>query len=72
MARHEMTLRVFRILHYLETSRAGLRVGEIHHRLKDDGFEVDKRTVHRDLELLQGAHIPLESEGNGPENGSLC
>lgn len=68
MARHEMTLRVFRILHYLETSRAGLRVGEIHERLGHDGFEVDKRTVHRDLELLQGAHIPLETEGSGPES----
>lgn len=68
MARHEMTLRIFRILHYLETSRAGLRVGEIHDRLKHDGFEVDKRTVHRDLELLQGAHIPLETEGSGPES----
>lgn len=68
MARHEMTLRVFRILHYLETSRVGLRVGEIHERLRDDGFEMDKRTVHRDLELLQQAHIPIENEGNGPES----
>lgn len=68
MARHEMTLRVFRILHYLETSRMGLRVGQIHERLRDDGFEIDKRTVHRDLELLQQAHIPLESEGSGPES----
>jgi len=68
MARHEMTLRVFRILHYLETARTGLRVGEIHDRLGHDGFEVDKRTVHRDLELLQQAMIPLESDGNGPES----
>jgi predicted DNA-binding transcriptional regulator YafY len=68
MARHEMTLRVFRILHYLETSRLGLRVGEIHERLHHDGFDIDKRTVHRDLELLQQAHIPLESEGTGPES----
>ncbi len=68
MARHEMTLRIFRILHYLETSRLGLRVGEIHERLRDDGFDVDKRTVHRDLELLQGAHIPLETQGSGPES----
>lgn len=68
MARHEMTLRIFRILHYLETSRLGLRVGEIHQRLKDDGYEIDKRTVHRDLDLLQQAHIPLESDGNGPES----
>ena len=68
MARHEMTLRIFRILHYLETTRVGLRVGEIHSRLKEDGFDVDKRTVHRDLDLLQQAHIPLESEGSGPES----
>jgi len=63
-----MTLRVFRILHYLETSRQGLRVGEIHQRLHHDGFDIDKRTVHRDLELLQQAHIPLDSEGTGPES----
>jgi predicted DNA-binding transcriptional regulator YafY len=68
MARHEMTLRVFRILHYLETSRTGLRVGEIHQKLIDDDFDVTTRTVHRDLELLQAAHVPLESEGNGPES----
>lgn len=68
MARHDMTLRIFRILHYLETSRTGLRVGEIHERLEQDDFAVDKRTVHRDLELLQSAFIPLENEGSGPES----
>ncbi len=68
MARHEMTLRVFKILHYLETSRLGLRVGEIHERLKQDQFEVDKRTIYRDLELLQQAYIPLQNEGQGPDS----
>jgi predicted DNA-binding transcriptional regulator YafY len=68
MARHDTTLRVFRVLHYLETSRVGLRVGEIHDRLKNEGFDVHKRTVHRDLELLQAAHVPVESEGNGAES----
>lgn len=63
-----MTLRIFRILHYLETSKVGLRVGEIHERLQHDSFDVDKRTVHRDLELLQQAQIPLVSEGSGPES----
>ena len=61
MARHEMTLRIFRILHYLELNKQGLTVGEIHQRLEHDGFEVDKRTVHRDIELLQQAHIPLSN-----------
>ncbi len=68
MARHEMTLRIFRILHYLETVKIGLRVSEIHKRLEDDGFTVDVRTVHRDIELLQQAHIPLDTEGKGPES----
>lgn len=63
-----MTLRIFRILHYLETSRMGLQVGEIHQKLKDDGFEVDKRTVHRDLDLLEQAHIPLEKDGQPPDS----
>lgn len=63
-----MTLRIFRILHYLETSRLGLQVGEIHQRLADDGFEVDKRTVHRDLDLLEAAHVPLEKTGQPPES----
>ncbi len=68
MARHEMTLRVFRILHYLEVSRYGLKVSEIHTRLDEDGFKVDIRTVYRDIELLQKVHIPLESEGSGDES----
>lgn len=68
MARHEMTLRIFRILHYLETTRQGLMVSEIHQRLNDDGFSVDKRTVHRDIELLEQAHIPLDKEGSPPES----
>lgn len=68
MARHDSTLRIFRIMHYLETVKPGLKVSEIHERLKQDGFEVDIRTVHRDIELLQHAHIPLDTEGKGPES----
>ncbi len=68
MARHEMTLRIFRILHYLETVKNGLRISEIHKRLEEDGFGIDVRTVHRDIELLQQAHIPLDTEGRGPES----
>lgn len=43
-------------------------VSEIHQRLNDDGFAVDKRTVHRDIELLEQAHIPLDKEGSPPES----
>lgn len=68
MARHQLTLRIFRILHYLETTRSGLRVGEIHDRLKDEGFDVHKRTVHRDLEALQEAHFSLVTEGRGNDS----
>lgn len=46
----------------------GLMVSEIHERLNDDGFQVDKRTVHRDIELLEMAHIPLEKDGQPPES----
>lgn len=55
-------------MHYFETVRAGLKVSEIHQRLKHDHFDVDIRTVHRDIELLQQAHLPLTSEGSGPES----
>lgn len=68
MARHEMTLRIFRVIHYLETSRLGLRVSDIHQRLEHDGFNVDVRTVHRDLDLLVQAHIPVQTEGSGAES----
>ena len=68
MARHETTLRIFRIMHYLETVKIGLKVSEIHQRLSDDGFDIDIRTVHRDIDLLQQAHIPLDTEGRGPES----
>lgn len=68
MARHQLTLRIFRILHYLETTRSGLRVGEIHDRLKNEGFDVHKRTVHRDLEALQEAHFSLITEGTGNDS----
>ncbi len=43
-------------------------VSEIHQKLNDDGFRVDKRTVHRDIDLLEQAHIPLEKEGHPPES----
>lgn len=68
MARHETALRLFRVIHYLETSRQGLRVSEIRQRLRDDEIHVDVRTVHRDVELLQQAHFPLVSEGSGSES----
>lgn len=45
-----------------------MMVSEIHQRLNDDGFQVDKRTVHRDLELLEQAHVPLDKEGRPPES----
>lgn len=68
MARHEMTLRIFRVIHYLEINRNGLRVSEIHQRLQNDGFNVDVRTVHRDMDLLQQAHIPVQTQGSGAES----
>jgi predicted DNA-binding transcriptional regulator YafY len=68
MARHESLLRLFRILHYLETHPGGLKVSEIHSRLEHDEMEVTPRTVHRDIDALLQCHLPLSSDGNGPES----
>lgn len=66
MARNETTLRLFRVLHYLETSRKGLQVKDIVQRLENDGYRVDRKTVHRDLGVLEELHFPLVKQGKGP------
>lgn len=62
MARNNSILRLHRVLHYLETTSQPLGVGEIVRRLRDDGFRVSRKTVYRDLDLLEQIHVPLRNE----------
>jgi predicted DNA-binding transcriptional regulator YafY len=61
MARNENLLRALKVLHYLETSRAGLTFNDIRERLQDDGFECVEKTIRRDMKLLENAGL-LELE----------
>ncbi len=52
--------RIYRILNILEGAPHGLSVSDLHLRLEERGLEVHKRTIYRDVELLQSAGFPLE------------
>lgn len=68
MARNDQVSRILKVMHYLEIHPQGLTTAQIHNKLKSDGFEVDRRTVPRDLDALQKANIPLVSEEGGQQH----
>jgi predicted DNA-binding transcriptional regulator YafY len=51
--------------------RRGLSPREITEKLKDRGYEVTKRTIHRDLEGLQAAGIPVSESGSKSDDGGV-
>jgi predicted DNA-binding transcriptional regulator YafY len=61
--RNGQVARIYHILSLLENNRRGLTAEEIKHEVERSGFNVEKRTIYRDLEALSAAGIPLrESE----------
>lgn len=51
--------------------RRGLSPREITDKLKDRGYDVTKRTIHRDLEGLQSAGVPVSESGSLSEDGGV-
>lgn len=49
----------------------GLSPGEITEQLSDRGYSVTKRTIHRDIEGLLAAGIPLTESGSKSEQGGV-
>jgi len=50
--RNMQVARIFQVLAILQSSRNGKSVTEIEAALIDRGFEVQKRTVYRDIDAL--------------------
>ena len=59
--RNSQVARIYRIMQLIEGSRFGLTVAEITEMMLERGYDVQKRTVYRDLEALQAAGFPLEN-----------
>ena len=70
MPRHSQLVRVYRIIELLEANPHGLSVTDLRARLEERNFEVEQRTVYRDIELLKTAGFPLEQKGLNDDNGS--
>ena len=65
--RNSQVARVIKIARWLENSKGGLTVVEIHKRLVQDFGEVSIRTIYRDLDAIDMAGIPLvqDSDADG-------
>lgn len=66
--RNSQVARIYAILTILEGTPQGLTVPEIEARLKSRGHEAGRRTIYRDIELLEASGFPIrqhtdESEG---------
>src|SRR5690606_5456119 len=59
VARNDQISRIYKILQILEDSSRGYSVDQLSEKLDSYGVQVSKRTVYRDLELLQKAGFPL-------------
>ncbi|MEK6707099.1 MAG: WYL domain-containing protein [Bdellovibrionota bacterium] len=68
--RYAQLSRVLTILARLEGAPHGLTVSEMHDRLADEGFKVDKRTVYRDLQALESLAFLYPDESPGDEGGA--
>ena len=62
--RNSQVARIYRIMQLIEGSRFGLTVSDITNMMLERGYDIQKRTVYRDLEALQAAGFPLESKGD--------
>ena len=60
--RNMQVARIFQVLAILQSSRNGKSVTEIEAALIDRGFEVQKRTVYRDIDALETAGFPINRD----------
>ena len=68
--RNTQISRIYKILTILEGAPHGLTVSDLSNRLADRGFEVNVRTVYRDLDALRKAGFPLDEKGKSDDNGT--
>ncbi len=69
--RNMQVARIFQVLAILQSSRKGRTVAEIESALIDRGFEVQKRTVYRDIEALETAGFPVVRDDGSPQRVRL-
>ena len=62
-ARNQQVSRIYKILKFLELSPQGLTIQQIYDKIKND-FEVEKRTVYRDIEAIEKAGFPLSQDAD--------
>ena len=68
--RNSQFARIHKILTLLEQNSYGLAATDIYNKLVDRGFDVNKRTVYRDLDALKQAGFPLEEKGKTDDQGT--
>lgn len=62
--RNNQMARIIRVITWIESSRLGLSVRDIHDRLNESGEKVSIRTIYRDLEAINLAGLPVLEEPN--------
>ena len=67
--RNAKTVRIYRIISILEGAPHGLTATQILSRINDQGYEINKKTVYRDLEGLKAMGVPLIEKGRDDDNG---
>ncbi len=67
--RNAQVSRIYLLLNILEGAPQGLSVSELNDRLKDPGYDVQNRTVYRDLNLLRQSGFPLDEKGKNEQQG---
>jgi predicted DNA-binding transcriptional regulator YafY len=65
--RYSQISRLFYVMSLLDECPQGLTVNEIYLRVKDR-FQVDKRSIYRDLEALDAAGFPVFEESDSTDN----
>nr|MBP7864181.1 HTH domain-containing protein [bacterium] len=68
--RNSQVVRIYKLITILEGAPHGLSISDLTTRLNDRGFEVDKRTIYRDLDALKAAGFPLEERGKTEDQGT--
>lgn len=63
--------RIFQVLSILQSSRLGMSVTEIESALTERGYEVQKRTVYRDIDALETAGFPIARDDGNPQRISI-
>jgi predicted DNA-binding transcriptional regulator YafY len=65
MARGDTASRIIRVIYLLEKNPAGFTLAQLHSQLVQDGYECSRRTVYRDLEVIESAYFPIVNEDEG-------